>query len=84
MAMPSETGTAGLAKPFRQGHKNDFRDAYAIPEAVQRPSTRCVPVKTDDQFLQALGAISLGRPAAARAFLRCVANMALWLRDRWL
>ena len=43
------------AKPFRQGHKNDFRDADAIAEAVQRPSTRCVPVKTDDQLdLQAL------------------------------
>ena len=24
------------AKPFRQGHKNDFRDAHAIAEAVQR------------------------------------------------
>jgi transposase len=43
------------AKPFRQGHKNDFRDAYAVAEAVQRPSTRCVPVKTEDQLdLQAL------------------------------
>jgi len=43
------------AKPFRQGHKNDFRDAYAVAEAVQRPSTRCVPVKTDNQLdLQAL------------------------------
>ena len=43
------------AKPFRQGHQNDFRDAYAIAEAVLRPSTRCVPVKTDDQWdLQAL------------------------------
>ena len=43
------------AKPFRQGHKNDFGDAYAVAEAVQRPSTRCVPVKTDDQLdLQAL------------------------------
>ena len=43
------------AKPFRQGHKNDFRDAHAIAEAVQRPSTRRVPVKTDDQLdLQAL------------------------------
>jgi transposase len=43
------------AKPFRQGHKNDFRDAHAIAEAVQRLSTRCVPVKTDDQLdLQAL------------------------------
>ncbi len=34
------------ARPFRQGHKNDFRDAHAVAEAVQRPSTRCVPVKT--------------------------------------
>ena len=43
------------ARPFRQGHKNDFRDAHAIAEAVLRPSTRCVPVKTDDQLdLQAL------------------------------
>jgi transposase len=36
------------ARPFRQGHKSDFRDAHAIAEAVQRPSTRCVPVKTND------------------------------------
>ena len=28
------------SKPFRQGHKNDFRDAYAVAEAVQRPSMR--------------------------------------------
>jgi transposase len=25
------------AKPFRQTHKSDFRDAHAIAEAVQRP-----------------------------------------------
>jgi transposase len=43
------------AKPFRQGHKNDFRDALAVAEAVQRPTTRFVPVKTDEQLdLQAL------------------------------
>jgi transposase len=43
------------SKPFRQGHKNDFRDAHATAEAVQRPSTRCVPVKSADQLdLQAL------------------------------
>jgi transposase len=36
------------ARPFRQGHKNDFRDAQAVAEAVQRPSTRWVPIKTDD------------------------------------
>jgi transposase len=38
------------AKPFRQGHKNDFRDAYAIAEPVA-----AIPVKTYDQLdLQAL------------------------------
>jgi transposase len=28
------------SKPFRQGQKNDFRDAFAVAEAVQRPTTR--------------------------------------------
>ncbi len=43
------------AKPFRQGHKNDFRDAFAVGEAVQRPTTLCVPIKSDEQLdLQAL------------------------------
>ena len=43
------------AKPLRQTHKNDFRDAHAVAEAVQRPTTRCVPPKTDEQLdLQAL------------------------------
>src|SRR5215831_17574836 len=37
---------ATYAKPFRQGHKNDFRDAHAVAEAVQRPTTRFVPAKT--------------------------------------
>ena len=42
-------------KPFRQTHKNDFRDAHAVAESVQRPTTLCVPVKTDEQLdLQAL------------------------------
>jgi transposase len=43
------------AKPFRQGHKNDFRDAHAVAEAVQRPTTRFIPAKTTEQLdLQAL------------------------------
>ena len=36
------------AKPFRQTHKNDFRDAHAVAEAVQRPRTRYVLLKTDE------------------------------------
>jgi len=43
------------SKPFRQGQKNDFRDAFAVAEAVQRPTTRFVPAKTNEQLgLQAL------------------------------
>jgi transposase len=43
------------SRPFRQGHKNDFRDAHAVAEAVQRPTTRFVPAKTNEQLdLQAL------------------------------
>ena len=47
-------GKRALATGSQSGspvcHKNDFRDAHAIAEAVQRPSTRCVPVKTADQL----------------------------------
>ena len=43
------------AKPFRQGHKNELRDALAVAEAVQRPTTRFVPPKSNEQLdLQAL------------------------------
>jgi transposase len=46
-------------KPFRQAHKNDFRDAYSVAEAVQRPTARFVPAKTDEQLdLQAYGLAS--------------------------
>jgi transposase len=38
------------SKSFRQGHKNDFWDAHAVAEAAERPSTRCVPIKTDGQL----------------------------------
>jgi transposase len=42
-------------KPFLKGQKNDFRDAEAVAEAVQRPTMRFVPTKTVDQLdLQAL------------------------------
>src|SRR5260370_2670577 len=36
------------AKPFRQGHNNDFTDPHALAEASHPPSTRCVPQNTDD------------------------------------
>ena len=46
---------AQLLKPFLKSNKNDYLDAEAIAEAVQRPNMRFVPIKTDDQLdLQAL------------------------------
>jgi len=42
-------------RPYSKGQKNDFRDAEAIAEAVQRPTMKFVPTKTADQLdLQAL------------------------------
>jgi transposase len=52
--------TAGLAhdvrlipaqyvKAFLKGHKNDYRDAEAIAEAVQRPTMNFVAIKTPEQ-----------------------------------
>jgi transposase len=46
---------AKYVKPFLKGHKNDYRDAEAIAEAVQRPTMRFVATKTVEQLdLQAL------------------------------
>jgi transposase len=46
---------AQYVKPFLKGHKNDYRDAEAIAEAVTRPTMRFVPLKTAAQLdLQAL------------------------------
>lgn len=42
-------------KPFVKSNKNDFVDAEAIAEAVERKNMRLVPTKTDDQLdLQAI------------------------------
>lgn len=40
---------ARYVKPFLKGHKNDYRDAEAIIEAVQRPMMSFVAVKTAEQ-----------------------------------
>src|SRR5467141_4784090 len=46
---------AKYVRPYSKGHKNDYRDAEAIAEAVQRPTMKFVAVKTTDQLdLQAL------------------------------
>jgi len=46
---------AKYVRPYSKGQKNDFRDAQAIAEAVQRPTMKFVATKTADQLdLQAL------------------------------
>ena len=46
---------AQYVKPYLRGQKNDFRDAEAIGEAVQRPRMRFVPTKSVEQLdLQAM------------------------------
>ena len=46
---------AKYVRPYSRGQKNDFRDAEAIAEAVQRPTMKFVAIKTAEQLdLQAL------------------------------
>src|SRR5262252_1136773 len=46
---------AKYVRPYFKGQKNDYRDAEAIAEAVQRPTMKFVATKTADQLdLQAL------------------------------
>src|SRR5262249_11647540 len=48
---------AKYVRPYSRGQKNDFRDAEAIAEAVQRPTMKFVATKTAEQLdLQALHA----------------------------
>jgi transposase len=35
-----------FVRPFVKSNKNDYKDAEAIAEAVQRPTMRFVPIKT--------------------------------------
>ena len=66
-----------FVKPFVKSNKNDYLDAEAIAEAVQRPTMRFVPVKSVEQLdLQALHRVRerlVGRRTAVinqiRAFL---------------
>ena len=46
---------AQYVRPYSKGQKNDFRDAEAIAEAVQRPTMKFVATRTAEQLdLQAL------------------------------
>jgi transposase len=41
---------AKYVRPYSKGQKNDFRDAEAIAEAVQRPTMKFVATKIADQL----------------------------------
>jgi transposase len=41
---------AKYVRPYSKGQKNDFRDAEAIAEAVQRPTMKLVATKTAEQL----------------------------------
>src|SRR6516164_4375155 len=57
-------------KPFTRRQKNDAANAEAICEAVQRPSMRFVPVKTQEQ--QANGIVFRARDLLVRQRTQCV------------
>ena len=57
---------AKYVRPYSKGEKNDYRDAEAIAEAVQRPTMKFVATKTADQLdLQALHRVR-ERPVSQR------------------
>ena len=63
-------------KPFVKANKNDYRDAEANAEAVQRPTMRFVPLKTTEQLdLQSLHRVRqrlVGRRTALINQLRAI------------
>jgi len=42
---------AQFVRPFVKFNKNDYRDAEAIAEAVERENMRFVPIKTEDHSI---------------------------------
>src|ERR1700721_86470 len=71
---------AQFVKPFVKSNKNDFVDAEAIAEAVERKNMRFVPIKTDDQLdLQAMHRI---RDRLAPGPPACTTQMPRFLVER--
>jgi transposase len=52
---------AKYVRPYSRGQKNDFRDAEAIAEAVQRPTMKFVATKSAEQ-------LDLPRPPSSVSF----------------
>jgi len=79
---------AQFVKPFLKSNKNDFLDAEAIAEAVERENMRFVPIKTDDQLdLQALHRVrerlvSRRTAVTTNSELSCSSAASLFARGR--
>jgi transposase len=69
---------ARYVRPYSKGQENDFRDAEAIAEAVQRPKMKFVATQTADQLdLQAMHRVRerLVISAPASAFYALLGNV---------
>lgn len=66
-------------RPYVQGNKNDFIDAYAITEAVNRPHMRRVPVKSVDA--QVIGAQHRIRDGFITERTRCMSRIGALLLE---
>ena len=70
---------AKYVRPYSKGQKNDFRDAEAIAEAVQRPTMKFVATKTAEQLdLQAMHRVS----PPTQIFLLRTAGPYIWVKSR--
>ena len=58
---------ARYVRPYSKGQKNDFRDAEAIAEAVQRPTMKFVATKTAEQLDLQAQQPHRGHPLQTRA-----------------
>jgi transposase len=50
---------AKYVRPYSKGQKNDFNDAEAIAEAVQRPTMKFVASKTAEQLVLGVKLLAL-------------------------
>src|SRR5438034_2427793 len=58
---------AKYVRHYSKGQKNDFRDAEAIADAVQRPTMKFVATKTADQTFRRCTASAIDRPVSVPA-----------------
>ena len=73
---------AKYVRPYSKGQKNDFKDAEAIAEAVQRPTMKFVATKTADQLdLQALHRV---RERLVSQRTGIVNQIRAFLLERWI